>query len=838
MTRAGWIHHLLLAGFAVTLSATSSAQALFVDMSREDLVRAVPELSNIQFDSNRMPPETLLRSTGAALADMFGRFAHADVLEAVEDVRFESVLAETSRREQYVYSVDAAAGDGQLYLRESRGDPKSGVKLPQPQADDGRFLERLSILLPQNQTRYRFASIGRLQTGGREIAVLAFAANDSGHRPSQGLVWIDVATGAVVRLRAREDSTLSTTDIVYAAVRTGSRAPIWLPAKAITHYSESGMDAHRGHRFSGYRVDDQVAANPSDLPAGAEDACELLAQSMSAGDDTAKALSLLREALRIDPEPRVLYQLAAALVKTGDLAGAETQLQIAAERAPGIGPVHNLLGLVLAKRRDLKRAAVEFREAARLQPDDAIVRFNLGQVLEAQGDRDGAVEAYRLAAKLDPQNDTYRERHDRLARQTAPAPAPDTARIHVEVRQVLVPVVVTDHDGNYVTGLTRDDFQVFEDGVEQKIAAFSVDTATSGSSSAESTATPLAPASEPPGGPRPRQLRRTYVICIDTLHADPANLMRAREALAAVFRSEQPGDAQYVLVAVGRETRILRNTTPDIGSVLDTIRAREFEKLYTSKAVGTEHDEYERYRREVEEARAACDSRDGTCQSRVRQLRSRAGQVAEEQRFDTTVFLRQLRSLVQQLARANDRRTIILLSDGFGMVPGKEAFELFAACFPEFPEARYSSVRANDHMQDELSPVLQLAANNNIVFQTIDTRGLYTQAFFAARYGGRTGRTAPVLAAMNRSASDAGSTLVEIAEATGGTAFRNSNDLAHGMRRALSDGREYYTLAYVPENAVQDRKFRAISVRLRNNPKLNVNAKRGYWAGPDPAPAN
>ncbi len=43
----------------------------------------------------------------------------------------------------------------------------------------------------------------------------------------------------------------------------------------------------------------------------------------------------------------------------------------------------------------------------------------------------------------------------------------------MDVRQVLVPVVVTDKQGHHVTGLTQTDFKVFEDGVEQKITAFS-----------------------------------------------------------------------------------------------------------------------------------------------------------------------------------------------------------------------------------------------------------------------------------------------------------------------------------------------------------------------------
>ena len=45
--------------------------------------------------------------------------------------------------------------------------------------------------------------------------------------------------------------------------------------------------------------------------------------------------------------------------------------------------------------------------------------------------------------------------------------------IKADVRQVLVPVVVTDKKGHHVLGLKADDFEVSEDGTPQKIVAFS-----------------------------------------------------------------------------------------------------------------------------------------------------------------------------------------------------------------------------------------------------------------------------------------------------------------------------------------------------------------------------
>jgi VWFA-related protein len=54
-----------------------------------------------------------------------------------------------------------------------------------------------------------------------------------------------------------------------------------------------------------------------------------------------------------------------------------------------------------------------------------------------------------------------------------PAPAPGQGRIIFSVNQVVVPVTVKDSSGRLVADLTKDEFRIFEDKVEQRIAYFS-----------------------------------------------------------------------------------------------------------------------------------------------------------------------------------------------------------------------------------------------------------------------------------------------------------------------------------------------------------------------------
>jgi VWFA-related protein len=217
----------------------------------------------------------------------------------------------------------------------------------------------------------------------------------------------------------------------------------------------------------------------------------------------------------------------------------------------------------------------------------------------------------------------------------------------------------------------------------------------------------------------------------------------------------------------------------------------------------------------------------------IRALQAQASGLASEERAYTLAFLDEFRHIVEEMARATGRRTIVLCSDGFQLVPGQELLNLLRAAFPGSRMQIPVIERLND-----LEPVLHLAANHNIPVYTVDSRGLDTPGYFDVRNAGSSARGGTIGAAeigiMNDNARTAAYTLSEIAEATGGTAFRDSNDIFAGLERAFADGRQYYVLAYTSSNSSLDGTFRAISVRVRDS-KLSVLAKRGYWATGDPA---
>src|ERR1700693_4842233 len=89
--------------------------------------------------------------------------------------------------------------------------------------------------------------------------------------------------------------------------------------------------------------------------------------------------------------------------------------------------------------------------------------------------------------------------------------------IRSDVKEVLVPVVVTDRHGHHVQNLKKSDFQVLEDGKPQRIVAITTES-TAGIPFSISQAGPRgnSPSTGVPAGPsRPDTPRSTYLTLVD-----------------------------------------------------------------------------------------------------------------------------------------------------------------------------------------------------------------------------------------------------------------------------------------------------------------------------------
>ena len=164
----------------------------------------------------------------------------------------------------------------------------------------------------------------------------------------------------------------------------------------------------------------------------------------------------------------------------------------------------------------------------------------------------------------------------------AQSPAPDPPRFKVGVDIVRIDAVVTDRDGNIVTDLTADDFEIRQDGEVQPITLAQY-------VAIENRRTPAAPAAKAaPGAPAPLRVpvanptrpttasvRRTIVLVVDDIGIAWENLEATRKALRRFIDEDvQEGDL-VALVRTGAAWGALQQLTTDkrvLHSAIDQVR--------------------------------------------------------------------------------------------------------------------------------------------------------------------------------------------------------------------------------------------------------------------------
>ena len=463
-----------------------------------------------------------------------------------------------------------------------------------------------------------------------------------------------------------------------------------------------------------------------------------------------------------------------------------------------------------------------------------------------------------------------------LAAAQTPAPqepAASTAAgspvIRVNVRQVLVPVVVTDAKGHHVPGLKQSDFVVTEDGVPQEIAAFRVAADTvpaevNGPGQADSHPSANAnkrvqaagPVSAANAGSGAGAIRRTYLICVDTLHSAFQNFGRVKEAVFKVLRQEQGStDSQYALIALGRELHVVQDSTQDAAAVAAAVRSKSFQKLIQDSEAASSAIAVQQFTGLMRNYCSACGCESngaassgemGECPSIKSMVKGALLSFGERSYGLNQTFLRQLAEVVKATAAMPTTRTVIFISDGFNRIPGRELYSILQGFQPRDHSFEFSP---RDNGPD-IENILKLATRYDVKFYTLDSRGLYSPAFspgntFSAGSTFSTNtqmdsRSAPSEATATTESIDSNTSsaarentdaMAELARETGGLFFENSNDLGKGVARALADAREYYVLAYVPKNEALNGAYRKIVVTLKDaEKKYHVNAKAGYWA--------
>lgn len=395
-----------------------------------------------------------------------------------------------------------------------------------------------------------------------------------------------------------------------------------------------------------------------------------------------------------------------------------------------------------------------------------------------------------------------------------------------KVRLVDVDVVVTNGKGEPVTGLKKEDFEVFEDGKPQALSGFEEH---KGIAPAQFKLPPMPP-NVYTNFPVTRAADSINIILLDALNT-PASDQSYVHSQMLKYLQTIPPHTRVAVFTLASQLRMLQDITTDSSRLLAAINnAKTGPQASAFRPSSAESD---------------------ANQSRVDFLTAESmapppppGQMPAEtpadpinatKQFlsDTQVFLTDTRigmtlEALQQLARyfsgMPGRKNIIWFSGSFpaGIVPD-----------PDLPDP--FSGAAN--FKDEIRKTTDLLTTAQIALYPIAAEGLVSSTAFqidnreigqrrvsrAAQDTMQQARTA----AMDLDSSH--DSMQQLARDTGGQAFFNTNGLGDALVRVVNNGSHYYSLTYSPSNADLNGKYRRLQVKLIGT-KASLAYRRGYYA--------
>ena len=396
--------------------------------------------------------------------------------------------------------------------------------------------------------------------------------------------------------------------------------------------------------------------------------------------------------------------------------------------------------------------------------------------------------------------------------------SPPAASLTTGTKIVILDVVVTDSKQNPVHNLSASDFTVFEDNAPQHIKSFDEHSAASAK-----TEPPL---DLPPGNftnytsvPADAPLN---VLLLDTLNTPNDAQIYVRNQIR-LFLKKSPPNVPIAIFGLSSRLWLLQPFTADprlLQAAVDHKTPRT-SPLMDNAATGDKTDSLSE---KMVEAKAAVNP---YVVQRMQQFE--AQQSSDNLQNRARYTLDAMNQLARYLSGLPGRKNLIWFSGSFpiSILPDSNLLNPFAI--------------AGDN-SDKFRQTTALLANSQVAVYPIDARGLAPTSVYSVEDSGRQydptldpnqGRNQDVftnhLNDSIRKNADDNSTMLQMAEQTGGHAFLNTNGLADAVTQAIAAGANYYTLTYTPTDITDDGRFRGIKLKLRRD-GLTLAYRRGYYA--------
>jgi VWFA-related protein len=384
--------------------------------------------------------------------------------------------------------------------------------------------------------------------------------------------------------------------------------------------------------------------------------------------------------------------------------------------------------------------------------------------------------------------------------------------IRRSVDLVTTDVIVRDNQGQFISTLGKNDFEVYEDGVKQELVTFVL---THGGRVLNDLAAPPPPVQEgillPPPRPTNDASGRIFLIFVDDLHMDFRNTGRIRDIFKKI-RKELIHDGDMFAVVSTGPSSIAIDATYDIKRLDEAISKISGAGLKPSEIIETP------------------DGSQGPPEVRYR------AHVAFSTAYDMLQNLKQVH---------NRRKALIYVSNGYDFDPfsksrAKEANERYSNMMGRRSDEGSDSSSSSDvnpfsktgnefaaaDLAAELSELTREANRANTTIYTIDPRGLVG--------GPDLDETKLDMMDWQDHIRETQSSLRVIADLTGGYAVVNQNDFDKAIKRIDGETSDYYLLGYYSNNPDPLKKRRNIEIKVTKAGKYDLNYKTSYTLRPPP----
>jgi VWFA-related protein len=395
---------------------------------------------------------------------------------------------------------------------------------------------------------------------------------------------------------------------------------------------------------------------------------------------------------------------------------------------------------------------------------------------------------------------------------TPPQPA---ATFQVSTRLVTVEVVARDHHGQSITGLTADDFQVFEqvgrkkEQHPQKIAAFRAVSVT------ELAAADAGKRAMPAGVYSNAVTMQKIpvpptVLLLDGLNTDRASQMQIHHQMIKMLASI-PDDVPVAVFLLGHRLQMVQNFTTDPKLVKAALQ-----KLPAMQSDEATHVEPQ-------------DDPDAMSAFAEDNPNVPAASLAAMQQFERETYAFQMDMRVQETLDA--LRAIARHVAGY---PGRKNLLWISSSFPIAidPDVDLGFAGFRNYA-DQMAEVVNALAEAKLAVYPMDPAGLQVSSVFQAGTRMRGSASGPAIQGRmdreDRSRFNREDSMKVLAEQTGGIVCINNNDLGECVRKAIADGSSFYEIAYYPDSSGWHGEFHKVVVKTTRG-GAHLAYRQGYYA--------